>query len=80
MNLSEIWSKIADETEQVAVIADIMCVFSLLSGSKDCDLPLESIPDGIQFISNTLDAHKKALSDISYQLSEYIKQEVQVNE
>lgn len=44
MNLKEIRSKISDEVEQAAAIADIMCVFSIVSGSKDSDLPLESIP------------------------------------
>lgn len=75
MNLNEIWSKIVDETDQAAAIADIMDVFSIVSGSKDSNLPLESIPNGIRFIFNTVDAHRKMLSYISDQLSDYIKQE-----
>lgn len=80
MNLKEIRSKISDEVEQATAIADIMCVFSIVSGSKDSDLPLESIPNGIRLICDTLETHRKALSDISDQLTKYIKQEVQINE
>lgn len=35
----------------------------------------ESIPDGIRFIYETLETHRKALSDISDELTDYIKQE-----
>lgn len=62
MNLKEIRSKISDEVEQAAAIADIMCVFSIVSGSKDSDLPLESIPNGIRLICDTLETHRKSLS------------------
>lgn len=75
MNLNEIWLKITDETERAAAIADIMDVFSIVSGSKDSNLSLESIPDGIRFIYETLETHRKALSDISDELTDYIKQE-----
>lgn len=75
MNLSEICSKIADEVDQAAAIADIMYVFSIASGSKDSDLPLESIPNGIHLIYDTLETHRKTLDYISDQLTDYIKQE-----
>lgn len=80
MDLKEIWSKISNEAEQAAAIADIMCVFSIVSGSTSTDLPLESIPNGMIFISNTIETHSKNLSEILKQLTDYIKkQEVQTN-
>lgn len=75
MDLNEIWSKIVDETERAAAITDIMDVFSIASGSKDSDLPLESIPYGIRFICDTLETHRKTLSDISDELTDLIKRE-----
>lgn len=75
MDLNEIRSKMDDEVDQAAAIADIMSVFSIASGFKNADLPLESIPGGIRFIYDMLETHRKTLSDISNQLTDFIKRE-----
>lgn len=73
MSLSKIELDLQEEINQAAAIADIMCVFNWACSAKDADVPLDAIPDGMNFIYYLCESHKEKLSKISELLTDYIK-------